>query len=216
MNRCNFPYLYMHLFVLVKKGIIRIIFLNHCNCYFHEDCHLYENNYLPITGFDTTKIGFRVRFCSSDSNYDEFANNISFVNNILQPFQFGRKQMFYLMTHSTHFILRFYGIGHMVKDHSDSEKGNLLLPHWLLFLINSKGSFICTIPHRIAHTTALVTPVMEHWLEREIAQWVHPMKDRSDDPSHHERTPLPRSYISLKKNKKKNPFELTCNNNIKI
>ena len=23
------------------------------------------------------------------------------------------------------------------------------------------------------------------------------MKDRSDDPSHHERTPLPRSYISL-------------------
>ena len=38
---------------------------------------------------------------------------------------------------------------------------------------------------------------MGHWLEREIAQWVHPMKDRSDDPSHHERTLLPRSYISL-------------------
>ena len=37
---------------------------------------------------------------------------------------------------------------------------------------------------RIAHTTAFVTPVVEHWLEREIAQWVHPMKDRSDDPSH--------------------------------
>ena len=26
---------------------------------------------------------------------------------------------------------------------------------------------------RISHTTAFVTPVMEHWLEREIAQWVH-------------------------------------------
>ena len=50
---------------------------------------------------------------------------------------------------------------------------------------------------RIAHTTAFVTPVLEHWLEREIAQWVHPMKDRSDDPSHNERTLLPRSYISL-------------------
>ena len=49
---------------------------------------------------------------------------------------------------------------------------------------------------RIAHTTAFVTPVVEHWLERKIAQWVHPMKDRSDDPSHHERTLLPRSYIS--------------------
>ena len=31
---------------------------------------------------------------------------------------------------------------------------------------------------RIAHTTAFVTPVVEHWLEREIAQWVHPMKDQ--------------------------------------
>ena len=40
---------------------------------------------------------------------------------------------------------------------------------------------------RITHTTAF-TPVMEHWLEREIAQWVHPMKDRSDDPSHHDLT----------------------------
>ena len=41
---------------------------------------------------------------------------------------------------------------------------------------------------RITHTTAFVTPIVEHWLEREIAQWVHPMKNRSDDPSHHERT----------------------------
>ena len=50
---------------------------------------------------------------------------------------------------------------------------------------------------RIAHTTAFVTPLMEHWLEREINQWVHPLKDRSDDPSPHERTLLPRSYILL-------------------
>ena len=50
---------------------------------------------------------------------------------------------------------------------------------------------------RIAHTTVFVTPVVEHWLERELAQWVHPMKDRSNDPLHHERTLLPRSYISL-------------------
>ena len=58
------------------------------------------------------------------------------------------KEMFYLMTHSRHFILRLYGVRHMVKDHSDSEIGNLLLPHGLLFLINtnSNGSFICTNP----------------------------------------------------------------------
>ena len=50
---------------------------------------------------------------------------------------------------------------------------------------------------RITYTTAFVTPVVEHWLEPEIVRWVHPMKDRSDDPSHHEPTLLPRSYISL-------------------
>ena len=90
--------------------------------------------------------------------------------------------MFYLTTHSTHFIygymasdiwlrtilivrkererernvlvndalntfyLRLYGVRHMVKDHSDSEKENPLPPHRLLLSINSKGSFICTIP----------------------------------------------------------------------
>ena len=44
------------------------------------------------------------------------------------------------------FYLWLYGIRHMVKDHSDSEKGNPLPTHMLLFLISSKGSFICTIP----------------------------------------------------------------------
>ena len=44
------------------------------------------------------------------------------------------------------FYLRLYGVRHMVKDHSDSEKGNPLPPHRLLFPISSKGSFICTIP----------------------------------------------------------------------
>ena len=44
------------------------------------------------------------------------------------------------------FYLRLYGVRHMVKDHSDSERGNPLPPHGLLFSINSKGSFICTIP----------------------------------------------------------------------
>ena len=83
------------------------------------------------------------------------------------------------------FYLQLYGVRHMVKDHSDSQKRNSLPPHRLLLSINSKGSFICTIPQ--THTMAFVTPVVEHWLEREIAQWVHPMKDRSDDPPHHER-----------------------------
>ena len=65
------------------------------------------------------------------------------------------------------FYLRLYGVRHMVKDHSDSEmcpragvsepymdidtliwfpRSKIVPPHRLLFPINSKGSFICTIP----------------------------------------------------------------------
>ena len=44
------------------------------------------------------------------------------------------------------FHLRLYDVGHMANDQSDSERGNSLPPHRLLFPINSKGSFICIIP----------------------------------------------------------------------
>ena len=46
---------------------------------------------------------------------------------------------------NTFFNLRLYGVRHMVKNHSDRERGNPLPPHELLFSINSKGSFICII-----------------------------------------------------------------------
>ena len=49
------------------------------------------------------------------------------------------------------FYLRLYGVRHMVKDHSDSEKGNPLPPHRLLLSINNKGSLICTIPQTGLH-----------------------------------------------------------------
>ena len=48
------------------------------------------------------------------------------------------------------FYLRLYGVRHMVKDNSDSEIGNPLPPHALLFPISSKGSFIC-IPRPLLH-----------------------------------------------------------------
>ena len=44
------------------------------------------------------------------------------------------------------FYFRLYGVGHMVKNHSDSDSRNPLLPHGLLFQINSKCSFTLTIP----------------------------------------------------------------------
>ena len=68
------------------------------------------------------------------------------------PFRRKERKMFYLTTHSTHFYLRLYGVRHMAKDHSDSEKGNPLPPHRLLFQISSKGYFICTY-HGLCYTS---------------------------------------------------------------
>ena len=66
--------------------------------------------------------------------------------NLFLYVQEGRKEMFLFNDTLNTFYLWLYGVRHMVKDNSDSEKGNLLPPHRLLFLISSKGSFICTNP----------------------------------------------------------------------
>ena len=54
------------------------------------------------------------------------------------------KEMFYLTTHSTYFVYGYMALGIW---HSDSERGNPLPPHGLLFPISSKGYFICIITH---------------------------------------------------------------------
>ena len=44
------------------------------------------------------------------------------------------------------FYLRLYGVGHLVKDYSDNERGNPLLPvHGYFFRKNRKEYFICMI-----------------------------------------------------------------------
>ena len=80
----------------------------------------------------------------------------------------GRKEgKCYLMTHSTHFYLRFYGVGHMVIDHLDSQKGNLLLPlHGLFFSISCNVVVFYAPSHRKNRTQHgfFGTPVVDHWL----------------------------------------------------
>ena len=70
-------------------------------------------------------------------------------NNIekAQPVNEGRKEGNVLFNDALNtFYLRLYVVRHMVKDHSDSEKGNPMPPNRLLFPSNSKGSFKLTIP----------------------------------------------------------------------
>ena len=57
--------------------------------------------------------------------------------------------MFYLTTHSTHFIYGYMAADIMVKHHSGSERRNLLPPHGLLFpIINSSRFFLYASSHR--------------------------------------------------------------------
>ena len=94
------------------------------------------------------------------------------------------------------FYLRLYGVRHMVEDHSDREETRC---RHMGYSFRLTARVLLYVPSHRQDSTyhSFVTPVVVHWLEREIAQWVYLMKDRSDDPSHHERTLLPRSYISL-------------------
>ena len=59
----------------------------------------------------------------------------------LIPKYWKQKERNVLFNEVTHFVTLIWH-GHMVKDHSDSEKRNPLLPHALLFTISSKGYFI--------------------------------------------------------------------------
>ena len=83
------------------------------------------------------------------------------------------------------FYLLVSGISCTVKDHSDSETGNLLVSiYWLLFPISGK-EYLHHPPDRIVHTTSFVTPVVEHWVKLDIAQW-DALRDWFNEPLHHE------------------------------
>ena len=58
----------------------------------------------------------------------------------------------------------------MVKDNSYNERENPLLSHGLLFFTNANVFYMHNPTYRIGHTTTYVTPVVEHWLEPEVAQ----------------------------------------------
>ena len=113
---------------------------------------------------------------------------ISFTKIFVITGDFGRKEMFYLTMHSTHFIYGYMASDIWLRTILIVRKETHCRHIGYSFRLTARFFYMHHPTDRIAHTTAFVTPVVVHWLEREIAQWVHPMKDRSDDPSHHERT----------------------------
>ena len=78
----------------------------------------------------------------------------------------GGKKVFYLMV----IWLRTYGKGPF----SQQKRKSPAATTWATLSNSQQGIFYMHhSTDRTVHTTAFVAPVMEHWLEREIAQWVH-------------------------------------------
>ena len=114
---------YIQIYFLSQHARVKNCFLNHFEKHFSE--YLKQNEIVKFV-FKSVK------------------GNLTSCTGL---FDFGRKEGNVLFNDALNtFYLRLYGVRHMVNDHSDSEKGNPLPPHGLLFPISSKGSFICTIP----------------------------------------------------------------------
>ena len=77
--------------------------------------------------------------------------------------------MFYLRTHSTHFSYGYMAsdIWYMTIQIAGEEAH---CRHYMGYSFRLAARVLLYAPDRIAHTTAFVTPVVEHWVEREIAQ----------------------------------------------
>ena len=71
------------------------------------------------------------------------------------------------------FYLQFYGISHMVNVHSDSERKPTATTMWATIFDKQQGIFYMHYPtDRTAQIMVFDIPIVEHWLEQQIVQWV--------------------------------------------
>ena len=92
----------------------------------------------------------------------------------------GKKEIFYLMTHSIHF---------KIKDHLYSERQTHCHHNMgYFFLLAVRGCFIGTIPKRGQYIPWILLHQLRStgWIDKNLNGST--MKDRSDDPLQHERT----------------------------
>ena len=86
----------------------------------------------------------------------------------------GRKEICYLTTHSQHILFTVIR-RRTYRKAPLSERGNPLPPHGLPFPINSKGTFICTIPRQDSAYHDLCYISLGALAGTRNSQWVHPM-----------------------------------------
>ena len=96
--------------------------------------------HVPVFGVKVPPVGGHARLAVVDEGAEtRYCTNVLYV--IHCNYKINRKEGNVLFNDALNtFYLRLYGVRHMVKDHSDSEKGNPLSPHRLLLSINSTMS----------------------------------------------------------------------------
>ena len=123
--------------------------------------------------------------------------------------------MFYLTTYSTHFVYGYMASDIWLRTILIVRKKTRCRHMGYSFRLTAR--VLLYAPSHRQGSTDFITLVVEHWLEREIAQWFHSMKgDRSDDPSHHERTLFTTELHLAPYLNKTNFYQTACNNSYRF
>ena len=110
--------------------------------------------------------------------------------------------MFYLTTHSTHFIYSYmashirYRTIQIAREQTRCRHIGCSFRLTARVLLYAPSHRQDSTYHVLCYTSRGALVGMRNSSMGGMRN-SHPMKDRSDEPSHHERTLLPRSYISL-------------------
>ena len=78
--------------------------------------------------------------------------------------------MFYVTTYSTHFIYGYMMSDIWKRTNTQQLTEETIAARVLLYTSSHRKD---STYHRVCYTTDFDAPNMEHWLEQEIAQWVH-------------------------------------------
>ena len=137
--------------------------------------------YVPLI-LQNIKIVTLLVFC--DIDYQAYPVWALWTSNITTERE-REREMFYLTTHSTHFIYGYMASDIWIRTILIVRKETRCRHIGYSYRLTAR--VLLYAPSHRQDNTAFVTPVVDHWLEHKIAQWVHSMKDRSE---HYNKTTL--------------------------
>ena len=125
---------------------------------------------ISITEWQVIQIS---RFCECEIKQCSYCigSNVCLSRSLKAQSVEGRKEMFYLMTHSAHFIYGFMMLDIWYRTTQIRREDTHCCLYMGYFVQLATRFFYMHHPRQ--NSTAFVTPVVEDWLERKTAIWVH-------------------------------------------